>query len=392
MAKNILGSRFMALQHSTLSHNIVIGKSQFSRSFSSLLFTKNQNHFIKIHNTKLSSFLNSVIKVDKDDLVKNEVLTDTYRSSDENIEIDGCVFFNLRSKEDGAACNIQNSNGIYSIKNSIFQDCRCERKGGALYIKSYSLVLFGNCFHLCRCGTPNGSDGSTIYADASDIINTSFVTCHECPKFGDMCWYGICNLWHADLYSNNINISKSEVEYVCSLAHCEPARKISVIKFYTSVNGLTGNSLTFVGIRFPGNHQFGNIVNNSVKSGLIYFQDSNTDVKEFVFISNSGPLTYSCVGISNGTFIGCLFDRKYENGNGYDSTVDCKIRFRNVTQIPMPMVNTFVCNNAINFEVSFDRTPLFILIGAVGVALLMIATYYKQLLYLFRKLSGRRFK
>ena len=300
-------------------------QNSFSSFFQSNNFLNNQKNIF--HNNYFHNFLNTVIKINKIELT-NQVITDQFRSSDTEILIEKCIFEHLRSNTDGSAINIYSPDGQFTTKNSFFDECETTQKGGAIFVSCKEIYFIKDCFHLCRCGKEDGCDGSTIYADASDLIYSEFLSCHKCPKHGEMCWYGICNMWHGDLISKNINISKSDVEYVCGLAHCSPDRKNSTILFYTSVNGLTGNSLTFVSCRFNGNHRFGNIYNNSCKqsSGLIYFQDSETTLHDFIFLQNKGPLTYSCVGVSYGHFVNCSFDQIINTGIGFKSTKDCLVK------------------------------------------------------------------
>ena len=271
-----------------------IRKTSVSRSFSSFLST-NSIIGVLIKNSYFKQYLSSVIVLNQQEIKYKESFTRTLELDDGVISIDYCVFVGCTSNLNGAGCNIV-SQGNVSITNSFFESCRTNAKGGAIYAKINTFIMKSNCFYLCRCGTPNGSDGSTVYAEATNMINSSLLTCHQCPKHGDMCWYGILNLWHGELSSEYINISSSEVEFVAGLAHCQPRNKKSLIKYYMSVNGKTGNSLTFVNMRFIGQHQYGLIVNNSVKSGLIYFQDSHTVLKEYHSFKIMGPLHICVLG------------------------------------------------------------------------------------------------
>ena len=305
------------------------------------------------------------------------------------MQIKYCVFENINCSDDGAGCNIKNHDSDIEISNSYFENCRCKRKGGAVYIEGKRFTNEKNCFHLCRCGSDNGNDGSTVYAQCDDFINTTFVTCHQCPRHGEMCWYGIMNMWKGDLTSKFVNISSSETEFVCSLAHCEPARKKSVIKYYTSINGKSGNALTFVGIRFEGEHKYGNIVNNSVKSGLIYFQDSQTVVSNYYFKGNSGALTYSCVGVSKGVFEECVFDRVMDKGNGFDMSVSCSYKLKKMSTLEFSHYNSYICGMSTS---SFSISYIHLGIGIGGMALLFVTLFGRRLVFMFNKLIGRRHK
>ena len=206
-----------------------------------------------------------------------------------------------------------------------------------------------------------------------------------------MCWYGILNLWDGILTSENINISSSEVEYVCGLAHCSPKDKKSIIKNYISINGKTGNSLTFVNLRFIGNHQYGTIFNNSVKSGLIYFQDSHTVIKNFYFLKNEGPLTYMCVGKSSGIFQFCIFDSKFEKGIGFDSTISCTIQYDNIITLEIFGYNSYNCNGINNFNnLNNFNLPNFGIISLFLIIFLILSGFYKTIIKNIKRL--KRFK
>ena len=383
-------SPFIQNSHFSKLNSFHIFNFHFSKSFSSFFNSYSSNN-LNLQNSKFFNVLDSVIHIQKDEIQANEYFTETLYSYDNIISIQFCVFANINCSDDGAGCNINNNNAAVEISDSFFENCRCGRRGGAIYLKGEKFECHKNCFHLCRCGTNNGNDGSTIYADCSNFINSSYFTCHECPRFGEMCWYGICNMWHGDLYSHNINISSSETEFVCSLAHCEPARKVSVIKYYTSINGKTGNSLTFVGIRFEGEHKYANFVNNSVKSGIVYFQDSETTCSHFYFKNNYGPLTYACVGISKGIFENCIFDKAMSRGNGFDASISCHIKIRGMTTYAMSAYNTYICNiNNSKLHISFR--PSFVALCVVNVAFLFILLFWRRISIFGMRILGSRRK
>ena len=346
ISNNLKNSPLIYSPDSFKSTKFYILNSKIKNSFSSFYNSNNQllNKNLFFKNNYFNNFLSSVIKVQQNTF-ENQIIREQISEAEAELHITNCIFENMRTTETGSAINIKMDDCVTTIKDSFFENCVSDKKGGAIYIKCSSIVFSRDCFHYCRCGFENGCDGSTIYAQCNKIIKSDLITCHECPKYGEKCWYGICNLWNGAQISTNINISKSEVDYVCGLAHCCPSSRNSSIRFYTSVRGKNGNSLSFIALRFFGDHKYGNIVNNSCKmsSGLIYFQDSETSLSNFVFVNNKGPLTYACVGVSYGHFFKCEFDQIINTGIGFNSTHRCFVLVNGLATLEFSALNTRLC-------------------------------------------------
>jgi len=262
-----------------------------------------------------------------------------------------CFFHDIHSKSDGGAINVHSEDFIGLVESNIFENCTSDGKAGALMARASSMVAKRNCFHFCRCGSGNGCDGSTLFALGKDEINLSLCSFHQCPKYGDSCWYGVSLLWNSEMNSNSINVSESHVQFIAGLAHCQPKAEKSSILFYNAVCVLDGNSLAFVNMDMAGSHKLGNIINNSVKSGLIYFQAAKTILVEFIFMFNKGSITYMSVS-GSGIFKNCVFDTKIDpKGNGMNTAVDCL--FETITNIPSyTYLNTAYCNGYAPFTMN----------------------------------------
>jgi hypothetical protein len=233
-----------------------------------------------------------------------------------------------------------------------------------------------NCFQLCRCGTNDGNDGSTVYANSESGINTSFLSAVSCPAYGDQCWYGIIILRNGVLDSRNINLSNSDVQFIVGLAHFRPEPDRSTVRYYTSINQINGNALGFVDFSFQGMHQFGSLVNDSSTSGIFYLQDTITTIESFYFLHNKGAITYS-YGNSRGSFVNCVFSRKANNfGNGFGDTSNCVFGKSDATSLAMSLLKTAFCDGGSGDETKVAPVPrmrddpigAFVIIVVIGVA------------------------
>jgi hypothetical protein len=264
----------------------------------------------------------------------------------------------------------------------LFHDCRSNGKGGAIFAIINVMTQSSNCFHLCRCGKENGNDGSTIYAFSGISITSSLISADSCPKHGDQCWYGVFIFCRGVLDSQNINISNSDVEYISGLAHFQPAIEGSTIRWYTAMNNINGNALAFIDFNFPGNHEFGSLVNNTSKSGILYVQNTTTTLRYFYFLRNTGALTYA-YGSRKGNFEYCVFSSKAENlGGGFGSTFECKFDERDATPLPMTLLNTVYCE----WNYPMKRKPgksrwvpqVSIFIGTVLIVIALVRTHMER--------------
>jgi hypothetical protein len=274
------------------------------------------------------------------------MFSSAFETSDSDVTIISCQFIECHSNHPGAAIHIEVPTCELSITSCLFNVCRCLGRGGAISTSMSHLILARNCFQFCRCGKEDGNDGSTIYAYSKTGINTSLLSALKCPDHGDQCWYGIIILCNGVLDSRNINISNSDVEYIVGLAHFRPEKDKSFLYYYTSTNHIHGNALAFIDFSFPGNHQFGSLVNDSTKSGIFYVQNTNTTLKNYYFLENKGPLTYACVGVSKGSFVDCYFscaDKKKNYGIGFGETVNCLWGQASATTLKMAFLDTAYC-------------------------------------------------
>ena len=327
---------------STTSNSYVIRNAYISKSLNSF-FRINRLPNFEVSQSLFKHFLASPIHSEE---IESQIYYETYTSNDQNISIINCQFIDCISKTPGAAIHIESPSSELLVKDSLFNTCRCEGKGGAIFAIMNHFTCTHNCFHLCRCGKEDGNDGSTIYASSKIGIDTSFVSAHECPKYGDSCWYGIIILCNGRLVSTNINVSNSEVEFISGLAHFRPAEEQSFLRYYTAVNQISGNPIAFIDFSFTGEHIFGSLVNNTSKTGIFYVQNTTTTLKNFYFANNTGMLTYMCVGDSKGYFENCFFDTaEGENlGIGFGGAKDCMWNVKNMQTPRFSHLSTAFCN------------------------------------------------
>jgi hypothetical protein len=124
----------------------------------------------------------------------------------------------------------------------------------------------------------------------------------------------------------------------------------STLRFYTAQNNINGNSLGFIDFTFPGNHEFGCLINNTSKTGIFYVQNTTTTVRNFYFLDNKGALTYAAVGVSKGNFVECVFSSRKENlGIGFGNTENCVFGDKEATAYPMSLLRSAYCQ-AVLFE------------------------------------------
>ncbi|KAK8896632.1 hypothetical protein M9Y10_014544 [Tritrichomonas musculus] len=331
-------------QHSSFSltdSNIVHSTINFFQSSDSYKF---QYAFI---NSRFIHFLRTPLTISKDDAItkSDEIFHTTLEHKlSSNLTVTSCQFINIISEKPGAAIHLDSKSTEFKISRCFFDICRCKGKGGAIFALMNHMDCQYNCFHLCRCGKENGNDGSTVYAFSQIGIDTKFISCNECPRHGDQCWYGIVILCNGRLETANVNMSNSDVEFISGLAHFRPNEGESILKYYTAINQINGNSLAFIDMTFHGTHQFGSLVNNTSKTGIFYVQNSTTTLMNFYFLNNTGPITYMCVGNSKANFESCVFSSEKVNlGIGYGKDIDCLFGQLTATPMKMELYGTAVC-------------------------------------------------
>jgi hypothetical protein len=294
------------------------------------------------------------------------------------VTILNCHFSDCQSNSPGAAIFVKNSECSLTVADSFFNVCRCIGRGGAISVEMERMALTRDCFHLCRCGKQNGHDGSTVYAWSSAGMNTSFISAVQCPAHGDQCWYGIIILCNGVLDSRNVNVSNSDVEYIAGLAHFRPAFEKSVLLYYTAVNQIHGNAVGFIDFTFEGKHQFGALVNDSTKSGIVYVQNTTTTIRNYVFLKNKGPFTYMSVGSSKANFVDCTFDGEdsgHNRGNGFGKAVNCVFASADATTMAMDYLSTGVCETGNRGsgpqggEASITRIAVVVAVAAAAIVL-----------------------
>lgn len=316
-------SPFFALPHKYNRYMTSFDRTTTNYLINNFIILKS-NFNLQVTNSRFSNHLNSVINLMKED-IEWEAFDKTLkqRSNDDFFNIKNCKFNNCTTEGSGSAIFVINDKVDMSVTNSYFSNCKAKIKGGAIFAKVDKLKLQENCFYRCRSGVDNGNDGSTLYSEVQTVNSIDKASCVECPEIGNKCWYGILMQWYGVISSKFINISNCHCEYVSGLGICDP--KYSTVMYYVCYGGFEGNCLSFINMNTNSEYRYAHIINNDVKSGLIYFQNSSTTVHEFIFKNNKGPLTYSCVGKSTGIFMNCIFDKEYDQGIGFNATINCDI-------------------------------------------------------------------
>jgi hypothetical protein len=175
-------------------------------------------------------------------------------------------------------------------------------------------------------------------------IHTSFLSAVRCPQHGDHCWYGIIILRQGVLDSHSINISHSDTEYVTGLAHVRPDADSSFLRYYISANQVHGNALGFVAFNFGGRHEYGALINDSARTGLVFAHNANTTLRNYFFIGNNAPITYAPSGTGKLLFLDCVFSGPEANlGNGFQSASNCQWNMASATPIRMSGLKTAFC-------------------------------------------------
>ena len=109
--------------------------------------------------------------------------------------------------------------------------------------------------------------------------------------------------------------------------HCQSPQ--SFIYRYSSYNITEGNVLSVVNGN-TGICQYGLIIENNVKSGLIYCQAADNNVTNYIFKGNHGPLTYMSI-CGKCSFFDCIFDCKFANkGNAFHKQINCLFEQENI--------------------------------------------------------------
>lgn len=351
-------SPFIQVPQISKSSTFLLSNSKLIRSTTNFFYSTNSLRFqYNFAHSQFLYFLKTPLTISTSETItkNNEIFHTTLEHYSSNLTVTNCQFINIISDKPGAAIHLDSKDTEFSISRNLFDICRCKGKGGAIYAIMNHMDCQYNCFHLCKCGKENGNDGSTIYAFSKIGIDTKFLSCNECPKHGDQCWYGIVILCNGALETKNVNMSNSDVEFISGLAHFRPKDDQSVLKFYTAMNQINGNSLAFIDMSFHGKHQFGSLVNNTSKTGIFYVQNSTTTLSNFYFLNNTGPITYACVGVSKGNFESCTFSSERVNlGIGYGNDVDCFFGQVNATPLKMELFASAFCETEFveaNFEV-----------------------------------------
>ena len=344
---NIYGSPLFQSSSSQKSTSFLMSNSHFLRSSSHVFADFSGSGFSNVLfvQTKFGQFLKTpiFISMEASPIVKENILfNSTFKETSHDVEIRQCRFVNIISETPGAAIHIDSNQTEFTLTNSFFEVCRCKGKGGAIYAIINHMSSSRNCFHLCRCGKENGNDGSTIYAFSKIGIETEYLTAYECPRYGDQCWYGMIILCNGRLFTHNVNLSHSDVEYIAGLAHFKPDNDQSILRFYSSTNQINGNALAFIDMNFHGTHEYGALVNDSSNTGIFYVQKSVTTLSHFYFLNNTGKITYMCVGDSKANFENCVFSSEFENtGIGFGTQINCLWGQKTATTLDLDFHN---CN------------------------------------------------
>ena len=344
---NMMNNPFIQFPQFFQSSSFSLRSSQIIKSFNNFYqYTGNGNHIhTSFGKSSFFNFLMSPISITTLITTSNEVFSRTFKNSEkDDITIENCQFFNIVSESPGAAIHIESQSNEFTLTRCFFNVCRCKGKGGAVYALINHMDNTYNCFNLCKCGKQNGNDGSTMYVYSNIGIDSKYISANECPRHGDMCWYGMIILCNGKLKTENVNMSNSDVEFISGLAHFRPELDGSYLKYYTSINQIHGNSLAFIDMTFHGTHQYGALVNDSTTSGIFYVQNSTTTLMNYFFLDNTGPITYACVGHSKANFENCVFSSKKENlGIGYGQDIDCIFGAKSATTIAMDLYVTGAC-------------------------------------------------
>ena len=236
------------------------------------------------------------------------------------VQLKYCSFVDIFNKKQGGAIYFDGEVAIFSCINSIFQKCRSDSKAGAIFLSILNSTLYKNCFSFCSSGSGNGCDGSSVFVNCHNSSIHQYTSYEKCPPYGQKSWYGICIFWYNNILSSDINSSFSHTSFAAGLMHCQS--KQSTIFRYSSYNITEGNVLSFVNGN-EGICQYGLIIDNNVKSGLIYCQASDHNITNFIFKGNTGPLTYMSI-CGKCSFYDCLFDCKLQNkGGAFYKEINC---------------------------------------------------------------------
>ena len=398
ISQNIGNSPYISLPSLYLQSYFQIKNSFFSNSFKTFLYSRDISHqSIHVDGTIFKNFLNHPIHLNSNIRHYNQTFRQTVTITNSGTSyISNCHFISCMSHEQGGALSVDSRESFLFLQNNLFFECSSKKKGGAIYILVQQFVNDYNCFYLCRAGTDNGSDGSAIYAEGNS--NTSFCTTNECPRFGNMCWYGIFCIGYGFLQTQNVNISHCEVEFIAGLGHIRPPPQGSIVKFYINAHNNKGNSIGFADINYKGDHAYGIILNNSVTSGLFYLQNSTTTIQNFYFINNKAKLTYMSVG-GKGFFEQCYFDidpNDDEKGNGWGSAINCEFGIPELKYPDWDFLNTAFCGTDLhknenhihnkNLEKLYNKNQgKLMLMGGIFICMILLLSLFYR-----RRLFGKR--
>ena len=280
--------------------------------------------------------------------INHHTFNTTFSPELPNVFLKSCSFFNLRSQKQGAAIFIENKNYVLSCILSSFNNCTSPQKGGALFSVAYNNTIKQNCFAFCASGIGNSCDASAVFSQCSNTTLHQYNSYDKCPPHNQKCWYGICIFWFNNLYSSDINSSSSHTSFATGLMHCQT--KGSIYR-YTSFNASEGNTISFVN-GYWGITKYGIIIENNVKTGLVYCQAAEHNISCFIFKGNSGPLTYMCIS-GKCNFYDCLFDSKVDSkGNGFGQFIDCKTEQHNINLSTYKWDISFDCAEVGNVEIN----------------------------------------
>jgi len=225
-----------------------------------------------------------------------------------------CYFFSIYSNEAGGAVNA-NAIGNLVVDDSSFVNCSSFGFGGGIYSNVDVLSLERSCFLRCF-STGIDSYGSGVYATSLGSKNFSFMAMSRCSN---ACGSLMLDIGHQ--YTSKCNFSSSFDSFSTGQYTNTP---LSLTLEYSTVSQTSGiTSIGFYTFSLATNMHHVNIVDNQLSKGYVYTNNAVYTLNYFVFIKNTGLMTFWYHNKGSVTFSNCVFDTVVSPGECVYATPGC---------------------------------------------------------------------
>lgn len=231
--------------------------------------------------------------------------------------IHSSFFYNMSVNSPGAAIKIINSKFPLKLFQTGFINCLSTSLGGAIYYESHKFSARNVCFEYCT----SMEGGQAIYAalareKSSFTLENSMIS-YSSQK--DL--IGLCRTIAID-YGNQtieyLNSTSNSVEYESSSLHTT-RNACFAFKFSTIFNN-SGSSLFWLhSVSMDATFDTFNIIENDVSlSSLLFFEDCDSKISNFVFLRNKGFLI-------SGSNTLTIYNIYLDNSSQYNFPISMKI-------------------------------------------------------------------